>query len=236
MMRQVRKSRIPPFQNFRLSILNSTLELRGHQDPGRWLAALTALEEEFENIADPLDLWDAHIAKRDYAAAEKLYSSASTANRIGNHWLTAERWGVDIYQIINYWFLQANDQLDPLLIQGRLKLDERRNSDDDFLIDIQYPLLMAFLSAAEGNTQETEHLIRAWRHAASEDMAELALHIHYSCRALGMAAATTAAVQCIRTSLLEPSLVMPFMEPYLPYYDSIREHPEFVSLLAEIQE
>jgi len=51
-----------------------------------------------------------------------------------------------------------------------------------------------------------------------------------------MAAATTAAVQCIRTGLLEPSLVMPFMEPYLPYYDSIREHPEFVSLLAEIQE
>ena len=50
-----------------------------------------------------------------------------------------------------------------------------------------------------------------------------------------MAAATAAAVQCIRTGLVEPSLVMPFMEPYLPYYDSIRDEAEFVDLLADIQ-
>ena len=28
---------------------------------------------------------------------------------------------------------------------------------------------------------------------------------------------------------------MPFMEPYLSYYDSIRDEAEFVSLLADIQ-
>ncbi len=224
-----------PFQKFELSVLNSILQLREHQDPGRWLAALTALQEEFENVSNPLDLWDAHIAKRDYAAAEKLFSGVSAVRQFSGHWTTAERWGVDIYSIINYWFLQASDRLDPLLIQGRLKLDERRDSDDDFLIDMEYLLIMAFLSAAEGNTQETEHLIRAWQRAATEDLATLANLRHYSCRALGMAAATTAAVQCIRTGLVEPSLVMPFMEPYLPYYDLIRDEPEFVGLLADIQ-
>ena len=42
------------------------------------------------------------------------------------------------------------------------------------------------------------------------------------------------AVGCIRIGLAEASFVMPFMEPYLPYYDSIRDEPAFVELLAEI--
>jgi hypothetical protein len=57
---------------------------------------------------------------------------------------------------------------------------------------------------------------------------------HHSCRVLGMAGATAAAVECIRTGLVEPSYVMPFMEPFLPYYDSIRDEPEFVEMLADL--
>jgi hypothetical protein len=49
-----------------------------------------------------------------------------------------------------------------------------------------------------------------------------------------MAGATAAAVECIRTGLAEPSMVMPFLEPFLPYYDSIRDEPEFVELLVDL--
>jgi hypothetical protein len=49
-----------------------------------------------------------------------------------------------------------------------------------------------------------------------------------------MASASSAAVECIRSGLAEPSLVMPFVEPFLPYYDSIRNEPEFVDLLTEL--
>lgn len=49
-----------------------------------------------------------------------------------------------------------------------------------------------------------------------------------------MAGATTAAVDCIREALVEPSLALPFLEPYLPYYDSIRDQPEFIALLSEL--
>ena len=44
----------------------------------------------------------------------------------------------------------------------------------------------------------------------------------------------TATVECIQSSLTEPSYEIPFIEPYLPYYDSIREEPEFVEFLAEL--
>ena len=137
-------------------------------------------------------------------------------------------------QIITYWLLQNTDRLDQLLIEARNKLDTARDSDGNY-IDKNQNLTEAFVSAAEGNRQETERLVRAWMRHAGEDLAELATKRHFSCRALGMAGATAAAIECIRTSLVEPSYVMPFQEPFLPYYDLIREQPEFLSMLAEIQ-
>jgi len=41
-------------------------------------------------------------------------------------------------------------------------------------------------------------------------------------------------VKCIRTGLAEPNLVFPFFEPVLSSYDSIRDEPEFVELLADL--
>jgi len=64
---------------------------------------------------------------------------------------------------------------------------------------------------------------------AARDVPQLVNHRHYACRALGMARAASAAIECLRAALVEPSLVMPFIEPLLPYYDPIREHPEFVA-------
>lgn len=48
-----------------------------------------------------------------------------------------------------------------------------------------------------------------------------------------MAASTREAIECIRAGLATPSLVMPFMEPSLPYYDSIRDTSEFIELVAD---
>jgi hypothetical protein len=42
-------------------------------------------------------------------------------------------------------------------------------------------------------------------------------------------------VECIRAGVEAPSYVMPFIEPYLPYYDSMRNEPAFLALPAEIQ-
>ena len=95
---------------------------------------------------------------------------------------------------------------------------------------------MALVTAAEGNTEETERLIRRWRRGAAEDLAELVNVQHRACEVLGIAKATTAAVECIRTGLAEPSFVMPFMEPFLPYYDALRDEPQFVELLVDLDD
>ena len=47
--------------------------------------------------------------------------------------------------------------------------------------------------------------------------------------------AAKAAVACMRTAMDEPSEFMPFLDPYLAFYDPIREEPAFVELLAELE-
>lgn len=220
------------FQNAELSALRSKLQLRESQDFGRWAEALETLEKEYGVAADPQDLWDSYIGRRDYAAAEKLLPALQAASQSQFDWALDVNFRIQ--KISTFWFLQAIDRLEPLLRQEQAFLAEIENSDGNFPVN-DVTLLMAYISAAEGNREDTKRSIRAWQREAGKDPANLTNRFHYACRALGIAAATAAAVDCIRSGLVKPSFVMPFIEPWLPYYDSIRDQPEFIGLLAEIQ-
>ena len=50
-----------------------------------------------------------------------------------------------------------------------------------------------------------------------------------------MGGAAEAAVKCIRDGLEEPSVIVPFFEPLLPYYDGIRDDPAFIELVEELE-
>ena len=223
------------FQDFWLSYWHNILLLREHQDLARWVNDLAAHQKEFEGVADPQKMWEARIAMRDYAAAEKMLNAMQGPGKPGEIMEGQGVYPIIVRnQIVTYWFMQRSNRLAEVLIQARALLDKIRNSDGDFR-NRNANLNMALVTAAEGNTEETELLIRRWRRGVTEDLTDLAYIRHHACRVLGMARATAAAVKCIRTGLAEPSFIMPFMEPFLPYYDSMRDKPEFVELLAEIE-
>jgi hypothetical protein len=50
-----------------------------------------------------------------------------------------------------------------------------------------------------------------------------------------MMARTVEAVACLRRGFDEPSQMVPWMAPFQPEYDLIRETPAFQALLAELQ-
>jgi hypothetical protein len=220
------------FQDYGLSYWHNVLILKEHQDLNRWVETLVVIQQEFEGVSDPFDLWEAHIAVRDYAAAEKLLTAIQERREFVPEGL-AEKAIKQASEIVTSWHMKRDDRLKGLLAQARTLLDQKRNSDGDFRhSSVNFD--MAIVTAAEGDTEETEHLVRRWRRGVDADLAELAGGRHQSCRVLGMAGATAAVVACIRTGLAEPSFVMPFMEPFLPYYDSMRNEPAFVDLLTEI--
>jgi len=67
----------------------------------------------------------------------------------------------------------------------------------------------------------------------SDDLAGLLVQRAKSCSILAMASAATEAVECLREAFVEPSWAIPFIEPYYPQYDLIRDDPKFIDLLAE---
>jgi hypothetical protein len=212
-------------QDYALSYWRSVLDLREHRDFGRWSETVAVIQKELAEGHDLYDLWEARIAARDFEGAEELARVMQERPNIGleKHGSLQDKART---QIITYWFLQEDNHLSELLSEARTVLGA--GAPPDLLYD------PALLSAAEGNTEETEQMVRTWRRERGKYIAEKIYQLHEMCRLLGMAGASTAAVDCIREGLSEPSLVMPFKEAYLPYYDSIRGEPEFVALLAEL--
>jgi len=221
-----------PVQTFEIATLRSLLAQQDHRDPGRRLQELQSLEVEFDTAAPRPDLWEAHIAARDFAGADALIETASALTP-AEDWLIPGLYDIDLARIVTYWFLAAPDRLNPLLPQARARLEGLLDSADGDQSPNPY-LALATITAAEGRADETERLVRAWLREASRDLAELTMRRHYACRVLGMAGAASAAVECIRSGLAVPSLVMPLIEPGLPYYDTIRDDPAFVDLLEDL--
>lgn len=51
----------------------------------------------------------------------------------------------------------------------------------------------------------------------------------------GACGAVTAAIECLETGLVEPSLMAPFIAPFRPYYDLIRSDPAYARFTAGAQ-
>ncbi len=215
-----------------LAALRSTMRVREHREPARMLEELKALEQEFGETVVSLRMWEAHIAARDYEGALALIDGFKEAGRANGAWTFIGLPDVHLAEIITRRLQGGGNSMDSFLAAGARVEAERDAGKLSFTPN--YNLAMAMIAAAEGNTEETEHRVRTWLREASQDLAELASQRHYACRTLAMAeAAVTATLECLRLALGEPSRIMPFIEPFLPYYDSIREHPRFVEFVAE---
>ena len=79
-------------------------------------------------------------------------------------------------------------------------------------------------------------MVRDWYRGGAQDLAGRTLTWDNACQVLGIAGAADDAVQCIREGLETPSHIMPFIEPYLPFYDPIRDEPVFIELVEELQQ
>jgi len=198
-------------------------------DFGRWLETMKAMYMDYGESAR-LGLWVAYVVNRDYAGAKTLLGDVEQPKLEEQAYFSTDVW----LGILTYWLLNEQTQLQELVANARGFLENRMDANGDFERVPLY-LQMALVTAAEGDAEETLRLVRRWDRLVSTDRAERVHSKDTSCQILGMVKATTAAVNCIRTGLKDPSYATPFLEPYLPFYDSIRDEPEFIELLDEIE-
>ena len=217
------------FQSRQQSVMASTLSVSEHRDLHRWRDELDAIEAEF-GVLSASATWESRIAARDYPGALRVLNRLDSAkSSVDSPSVQLE---VEIMPLISQWLLGDNEALQRELGAAQDRLDSVTR-DGGNLPNFQPSLLRAFIHAASGDQAQTMRQIRLWRRAVQGDKAEYALQRHFSCRVLGMTAAVPEAVQCLRSGLSEPSLVTPFIELQLPFYDAIRSEPAFVALLAE---
>lgn len=62
-------------EGYMLSVLHSKLLVQEHDDFSRRVQGVIDAQREFGSTNDFISLWEAHIANRDYAAAEKLMNA-----------------------------------------------------------------------------------------------------------------------------------------------------------------
>ena len=217
-------------RNYYIEQAGATLAVREHGD-------LSRLAEGTENLANEIgegnyvwDIWQTRFDARDFEGAKKALDSIPRRREgagIGN--------GISGFQatsIETYWAMGDADRLAELVADARKTI--ARAGTDEALFNSRTTLSIALLEAVEGNSEEAERQIRNWYRNSKQDLTERAVMWNLACRTLGIAGVAEAAVACIRKGLEQPSEVMPFIEPHLPYYDTIRTEPVFVELLEQL--
>ena len=217
-------------ESYQLSHWRSLLELREHRDIDQWLVDMESIHQRYAGEAEQMPLWEARIAARDFSGAEQLLPGLrSNGSEIGVYMSEQE-----VASIITAWSLGDDETLAAILPVKRAFLEQSRGDDGEF-INYGTNLEVALIAAAEGKTEEAERRVRMVLREARKDMTAQTAMLANACQVLGMAGAAAAAVDCLRTAFSVPSTAHPFLEPYLPYYDPIRDDPAFIELLAEIE-
>jgi TolB-like protein len=217
--------------NYRIAWVGAWLRVREHRDLGELAAEMDALHEEYGEHSHVEDRLETRLVNREFEVAEALLAEmpVSEDRRYWAHIVVPDN---TLYELQLRWFLGQEEQLAALVADTRARLAEY--VPDGSVGDGRTLLLAALLAALEGDTEETERLIRRWNREEAQDWPERVHSRDRSCQILGLAGAAEAAVECIRTGLEEPSHVAPYLEPWLPHYDRIREDPAFVALLDEL--
>ena len=214
-----------------LAVQGATLAVREHGDLDRLAMEVQALADELGDEYQATDLWQTRLLARDFGGAAAALDDfprtpdGSSPPLLG---LTFEQ----AVSILTYWLLGDADRLAEFTVEARETISQLGTTED--LLDKDAILAVALLAAIEGQTEETERLVRAWYQGGAQDLAGRGLHWDIACQILGIGGAAEAAVQCIREGLEIPSGVMPFIEPHFPFYDPVRDAPEFVELMEEL--
>ncbi|WP_187276401.1 winged helix-turn-helix domain-containing protein [Parahaliea maris] len=186
-----------------------------------------SVEQLCQQFPQPDCGWDMYVANRDYAAALATLSETEEDQDAPNS-NQSRRW------MFTVWLTGDYSPLADRLPAWKNRLTDHVESVDVFHRSPFY-LGLGLLEAITGNPEAATSWIDHWERQVPVDWAERMMRRHDVCRVLGILADVSKVAQCIRDGLAEASMVMPFFEPAMPFYDAVRNEPEFMALVAEIE-
>jgi TolB-like protein len=203
------------------------MTFRADRDFARFLQNMQMLYRQMPNVYFTAML-DVLILNGRFAEAATLFAGVEPekAPMNTNHYLG--------WQLLISWLLEDEEALESAIGDAETFLDQRRDADGN-IRDISDYLLVAKIAAVKGQRETTIRAVKDWELLVVEDPAQIPPDGPTTCMVLGVVEATKLAADCLRRYLVEPSYAMPFLTPYGPYFDSIRDEPEFAALMADIE-
>jgi TolB-like protein len=212
-----------------MGVMRAILAVEEHGDFDRLAKEVQVVADEAEDRFEAFDLTLVRLLTRDYEGAIDALGGLPPPSGPSGLGLSSR----EFISTVTYWVAGDEDRLAQLVADGHDTLSQLGTLDE--LRDKDAILSAAMLAAVEGDTAKAEELVQAWYRGGAQDLAGRMLRWDIACEILGIAGAADAAVQCIREALDQPSTMMPFIEPYLPFYDPIRDEPVFIELVEELQ-
>jgi TolB-like protein len=219
-----------PFDGFRHSDLRLTRGLAQSGDFDQYMSGVLALAEEYPSEFNAWQTWERTMWSRDFRAAEALIEPIRRPD-------FEEFPGLGGYRaakILTYRLLNEEALFQQAMEEIRQHFEASRTLD--FAGKEAWTNLdLALIEGFRGNRDEALRYVRQWQRLAVSDATGYSMGWQQSCQTLAMSGIASEAVDCLRTGFEQPSSVFPFLEPHLPWYDPIRESPDFKVLVAEIE-
>jgi len=212
-----------------LVVIRSYLELWKHGDFEQLLRSMEAIYKAID-VRFQGDLWLAYIVNRDYSGARQL-TDGFDINKTANPGILSDS---VLTGVLTYWLMGDETRLKEFISYARIQLSARADDKGDFEQFRSY-LYMAMVFAAEGNREETIAHIRRWETQYASDVTEPMFFGDLKCIFLAMINETGSTVECLRTQFQLPSFTLPFLHPYLPFFDSMRNEPAFLELMVDVE-
>ncbi|WP_371194086.1 winged helix-turn-helix domain-containing protein [Glaciecola sp. SC05] len=171
--------------------------------------------------------WIAHIANRDYQQALALFKDIDL-NIPFYKFRSSHR-----LKMFTLWLKDQDHYLDGF-IPIWLSEFEKFHQGNQFRVNAPLRTEDMVLLAVSGRQELALKSIDQYFQQFPIDWAERIISRSEICRILGMMGDSEKTVQCIEEGIEQGSLIYPFLEHYLPFYDAVRDTPRFMAMVQYI--
>ena len=199
--------------------------------PGELMARIAQHNQTYAE-PDPMAAWMPALFRGDYEEALRQVGLMETRAIEG---VAVPIGQPDYAALLTYWLMQDSERLAAEVAAAHSRLDLALAENPGMEETPQVFFARIMLAALEGEAAQTLRLYQRWEQRSVNDWTERMTNRGEMCMLLAISGNGAQAAQCLRKGIREPSFVVPFIEPYLPFYDQVRDTPEFAELLAEIE-
>lgn len=171
--------------------------------------------------------WEAFVANRDFESAFR-YIAIDEASNNSNSLSMAESVGA-----LTLWVMNDTNSLQQKVPQWSARVNKGL-ADNSQGLNTGIYLDAAIITGIKGQNEKARDMIDLYFNKLPIDLTEIMMRRHHACKVLGMISEVELAVECLNKAFEQPSRASRFLEPYMPFYDSIRSSTAFKKLLSNV--